>query len=395
MKITILEILPQLSQQLHLISETGTLDAQVLLAHCLDKPRTWVLAHPEAPINKIQYHKIIQSAGRLMRGEPLPYVIGHWEFYGLDFLVTPDVLIPRPDTELLTERAIKWLQLHPHKRNAVDIGTGSGCIGISLARHIPDLHIVLTDISPEALNVARMNGEKHGLLGRLEFRQSDLLDWIPIPFTFDLICANLPYIPTRTLENLPVAESESHLALDGGLSGIKVIKRLLKQAKNQLTPGGMMLLEIGPTQCDQLIRFAQKHYSFSKVQLLQDMSGRDRCLEIEQHYMIFHLCQRQDWLKSLARGKYQPDSLALEGFIHCSQFQQIIEVANRYFKTVPDVIMLTIDPEKLTSEIRWEKADAAYFPHVYGPINLEAVDKVLELAPDDDGTYREIRARLN
>jgi len=395
MGITIQELLPQLSQQLHQISETGTLDAQVLLAYCLEKPRTWILAHPEAAVNNTQYNNIIQAAGRLMHGEPLPYVLGHWEFYGLDFLVTPDVLIPRPETELMTERAIKWLQLHPHKRKAVDIGTGSGCIGISLAKHIPDLHIVLTDISSEALKVARLNGEKHGVLDRLEFHRSNLLDRISSPFAFDLICANLPYIPTQTLEELPVAEREPRLALDGGLSGTKVIKRLLKQAKSQLTPGGLMLVEIDPAQCDQVISLAQKHYSFSKVQILRDLSGRDRCLEIELRSTIFHLCQRQDWLKNQTRGIYQPDSLASEGFIHCSQFKQIIEVANRYFKAVPDVVLLTIDPEKLTSEIRWEKVGTTYFPHVYGPINLEAVDLVIDLEPDTDGIYREIRARIN
>lgn len=395
MEITIQEILTQLGQQLHQHSETATLDAQVLVAHFLEKPRTWILAHPEAPLNNTQYNKIIQSANRLEHGEPLPYVIGHWEFYGLDIHLTPDVLIPRPETELLVERAIDWLQRNPHKRKAVDVGTGSGCIGIALAKHITDLYVVLTDISSEALNVARLNGEKHRLLDRLEFRRGNLLDRIPGSIAFDLICANLPYIPTQTLEELPVAEREPRLALDGGLSGIKVIKRLLKQAKSQLAPGGLMLLEIDPAQCDKVIPLTQKHYSFSKVQILRDLSGRDRCLEIELRYMIFHLCQRQDWLNSQVQGEYRNDSLAREGFIHCSQSEQIIEVANRYFKDEPDVIVLWIDPDKLTSEIRWEKSDHAYFPHVYGPINLEAVETVTDLEPERDGTYRAIYSQLN
>ena len=110
MEITIQEIQAQLSQQLHQSSETASLDAQVLLAHYLEKPRSWILAHPEARLTKTQYDNIIQAVDRLMHGEPLPYVIGHWEFYGLDFQLTPDVLIPRPETELLVERAINWLQ---------------------------------------------------------------------------------------------------------------------------------------------------------------------------------------------------------------------------------------------------------------------------------------------
>jgi release factor glutamine methyltransferase len=395
MEITILQLLTRLSRQLGLHSETATLDAQVLLAYCLEKPRSWVMAHPEAQISKRQYNQIIRAADRVINGEPLPYVIGHWEFYGMDFQLTPEVLIPRPETELLVERAINWLGHHPHKRRAVDVGTGSGCIGIALAKHIPDLQIMLTDISSEALRIAKLNAEKHGLFDRLGFKQSNLFDKIPGSLNIDLICANLPYINTHMLEKLPVAKREPRLALDGGLSGIKVIKRLLKQAKSQLTPGGLMLLEIDPSQHEKLLPLAQNIYSFSKINILQDLSGRDRCLEIELRYRVFHLCQRIVWLNSQAHKVYQPDSLVRDGFIHCSQFEQIIEVANRYFKGVPDLIMLSIDPAKLISEIRWEKSENAYFPHVYGPINLEAVDSVTDLEPDNDGTYRVIGSRIN
>jgi release factor glutamine methyltransferase len=125
MEISIQELLSHLRQQLHQYSETATLDAQVLLAHCLEKPRSWILAHPEVPLNDTQYNIFIQASDRLMHGEPLPYVIGHWEFYGMDFHLTPAVLIPRPETELLVERGINWLRLHPTRRKAVDVGTGS------------------------------------------------------------------------------------------------------------------------------------------------------------------------------------------------------------------------------------------------------------------------------
>ncbi|MFZ2095693.1 MAG: peptide chain release factor N(5)-glutamine methyltransferase [Anaerolineales bacterium] len=387
MEITIQEVLKQLHQQLQPHSETALLDAQVLVAHQLGKPRTWVLAHPETPLSPAQHEKIIQSAHLLGDGEPLPYVLGHWEFYGLDFLLTPDVLIPRPETELLVERAIHWLQLHPHKRKALDVGTGSGCIGIATAKHVPDLHMLMTDISVQALRVARLNAEKYELLDRVEFQQSNLLDRIPRPYAFDLICANLPYIPTEKLNTLPVAKSEPHLALDGGIDGLKMVKRLLKQAKSQLTPGGLMLVEIDPAQRDPMIQLVQKHFSNDGIHILQDLSGRDRCVEIEHSYRILHLCQRTDWLISKALGEYRPESLAREGFIHCSQPEQIIAVANRYYQGLPDMIVLSVDPEKLTSEIRWEKTGDVYYPHVYGPINLEAVTSIDDLKPESDSKF--------
>jgi len=290
MEMTIQEILAQLSQQLHQISETAILDAQVLLAHTLEKPRSWILAHPEAPLDNTRYDQIIQAANRMEHGEPLPYVIGHWEFYGLDFHLTPSVLIPRPETELLVERGIKWLQLHPPQHKVVDVGTGSGCIGIALAKNIPDLRPLLTDISLEALSVAKINAEKYGLLDRLEFLQADLLNGVP--GSFDLICANLPYIPTPKLMKLPVAEMEPRLALDGGSSGTEVISRLLGQAKGQLVSGGLMLLEIESSHGDEVKTLAKGYYPASKVQVLKDLSGLDRCVEIERPNLIIHLCQR-------------------------------------------------------------------------------------------------------
>src|SRR4030042_1414417 len=214
MAITIQEILTQINLVISPHTDTPELDAQVLVAHFLDKPRSWVLAHPEAHINDQQYNKMIQGLDRLEHGEALPYVIGHWEFFGFDFHLTPDVLIPRPETELLVERGISWLQNHPNQCMVIDVGTGSGCIGIALAKNITDLSVFMTDISPNALNVARINAKKYGLSDRLEFRLTDLLDGIT--GQYDLICANLPYIPSQVLSKLPVAESEPLLALDGG-----------------------------------------------------------------------------------------------------------------------------------------------------------------------------------
>ncbi|HEX9840661.1 MAG TPA: HemK/PrmC family methyltransferase, partial [Anaerolineales bacterium] len=177
-------------------SDTPALDASVLLAHVLDKPRTWVMAHPEVTLTTQQKKQLDDSLARLERGELFPYVLGHWEFFGMDFDVTPEVLIPRPETELLVEKAIAWLQESPIRRTVADIGTGSGVIAISIAAHFPDMHVLATDISGAALEVARKNAIKFDVIHRIDFLQCDLLpyhiDPLPTDRHFDLICANLP-----------------------------------------------------------------------------------------------------------------------------------------------------------------------------------------------------------
>jgi release factor glutamine methyltransferase len=389
MEISIQETLAQLIRQLHYYSESPTLDAQVVLAHCLEKPRSWILAHPEVLLNDTQYNIVDQTSARIIDGEPLPYIIGHWEFYGIDFHLTPAVLIPRPETERLVERGINWLRLHPTRRRAVDVGTGSGCIGITLAKTIPDLKILLTDISSEALTVARINTEKYELLGRLEFIQADLLDGVS--GLFDMICANLPYIPTPLLTTLPVVKREPRLALDGGQNGTAVFNKLLAQSRYQLAPGGLMLLEIEASQGLVVKNLAETYNPISKVQILKDLSGKDRCVEIELPNSIVHLCQRKEWLEALRRGIFQDRSLLQDGYIHCSRPVQILDVANRFYKGIPDLILLWIDPDRLTSQVRWETADSNLFPHLYGPLNLDAVITVSDLKLEVDGNYRVIQ----
>jgi release factor glutamine methyltransferase len=389
MDLTIQEIYTQLVEQLHPSSETASLDAQVLIAHCLEKPRSWILANPEERLTETQYEYICQAVNRLIRGEPLPYVIGHWEFYGLDFQLTPDVLIPRPETEILVERAINWLQRHPHKRNAVDVGTGTGCIGISIAKHVPDLHLVLSDISSQALEVAQVNAAKQAVLAQLEFKKANLMDGITGPF--DLICANLPYIPTNILNTLPVGSKEPRTALDGGLSGTELIGRLLQQGKGQLVSGGLMLLEIESSQGAEVETLARSCYPLSKVDILKDLSGQDRCLVIERPNLLVHICPRVEWLKAQQTGIYRDASLEQAGFIHCSQPEQVLEVANHFYVSVPELVSLWLDPEKLASEICWENVEATLFPHIYGSINLDGVISASDMLPDHDGIFRNLQ----
>lgn len=268
-------------QRLSSISETAALDAQVLLAYVLEKPRTWLLAHPEARLSADQAQALESAARRLQSGEPLPYLLGRWEFYGLEFEVSQAALIPRPETELLVETALNWLRAHPAARWAADVGAGSGCIGVTLAHHIPDLHVLATDVSPAALQLARRNAARHAVLDRLLLVQMDLLSArAPNTAPLDLLCANLPYVPSSVLEHLPVGRWEPHLALDGGPDGLALIRRLLAQAPARLAPGGLALLEIESGQGSAAAQLARQAFPHARIELQTDLAGRDRLLVI-------------------------------------------------------------------------------------------------------------------
>jgi len=280
------ELLADISARLP--GDTPDLDAQVLLAHLTGKPRTWLAAHPESPLSDPQLAAVEEAVSRLEAGEPLPYILGHWEFFSLDFEVTPDVLIPRPETELLVEQAIMWLQSQPvttqSSLRAADVGTGSGCISVALAHHVPDLRVLATDLSLAALGVARRNALKHRVADRVDFVQCDLLPPHPVPLPteshFDVICANLPYIPTETLEHLPVFGREPTLALNGGRDGLDPIRHLLKVAPEWLAPDGLILLEIEAGQGLAALSLAYDSFDNATINLRRDLVGKDRMIAI-------------------------------------------------------------------------------------------------------------------
>jgi release factor glutamine methyltransferase len=286
----LLNVLDATATRLSTESDTPQLDAEVLVAHILKQPRTWLLAHDDTSLNQEQSETLESLLQRLERGEPLPYAIGHWEFFGLDFELTPDVLIPRPETELLVERAIPWLQSSSQRRSIADIGTGSGCIAISIATHVPTAQILATDISSAALEVARRNALKYKVENQIEFIECDIL---PQPFSplpqgeglgvrvFDLICANLPYIPTEKLHTLPVYGREPTLALDGGDDGLDLFRRLLALTPKCLASGGRMLLEIEATRGPAALSLAYDAFDEAEIHLYQDLAQQDRLLEIQ------------------------------------------------------------------------------------------------------------------
>ena len=271
--------------------ETPILDAQVLLAHIIGRNRAWVLAHPETVLNPVQAVAFAAGVGRLREGTPLPYVLGHWEFFGLDFEVTPDVLIPRPETELLVETALEWIRNHPPRwrpaglaHTILDVGTGSGCIPVALATHLPAARITATDISAAAIAVARRNAQRNGVADRIEFVECDLLpldvmdaSWADL----DLVTANLPYIPSAELKKLAVFRSEPTLALDGGPDGLELIRRLLAGLADRTTNGGLILLEIEAGQGRAARELSETVFPVAEIEIKKDLAGYDRLVIIE------------------------------------------------------------------------------------------------------------------
>lgn len=261
--------------------ETADLDAQVLLGRALHRPRAWLLAHPEETLTPEQAERFRSLVERCAAGEPLPYVLGEWEFFGLDFVVTPDVLIPRPETELLVEKALAWLRTHPPARGGArvaDVGTGSGCIAVSLAFFSPSAGVIAVDVSEAALRIARLNAQRHDVAHRVEFRQGHLLE--PVNGEIDVLCANLPYVPTEVLPGLAVSKTEPVSALDGGPDGLRWIRELLAQAPARMARPGFVAIEIEASQGPAALALARAAFPGAAAELHQDHAGLDRLVTV-------------------------------------------------------------------------------------------------------------------
>ncbi len=266
---------PEITQLVELPQQT----LLVLLSHVLEQPQTWILSHPEVELSAMQQTELTALVARLKQGEPLPYLTGRQEFFGLSFEVSPAVLIPRPETELLVETALRWLRSHPTANSAIDVGTGSGCIAVSLAINAPTLQIVATDISAEALAIAQRNVQFHHVEDRITFQEADLIS--AELGHFDLICANLPYVPTSKLGEVNSLPYEPALALDGGQDGLTLIKRCLDLAPAHIHTPGLLLFEIEASTGITALTLARKAFPQAKVTLLPDLAGKERLLTIE------------------------------------------------------------------------------------------------------------------
>jgi release factor glutamine methyltransferase len=260
-------------------SDHPMLEAQVMAAAVLGCARAWVVAHPEFILEDLQIVSLANLQARRLQGEPLPYLLKKWEFFGLEFTVSPAVLIPRPETELLVEQALDWLKSHPHRRLAADVGAGSGCIAISLAKNCATLTVFASDLSFSALRVARQNISRHQVENQVLLFQADLLETASLQL--DLLCANLPYIPSATLAGLEVAAYEPQAALDGGPDGLQFITRLLDQSSIRMAPKGLILCEIETGQAQMAFNLALRFHPGAHPQVLPDLAGHPRVLRID------------------------------------------------------------------------------------------------------------------
>jgi release factor glutamine methyltransferase len=261
----------------------------VLLAFVLGRSRAWLYAHPEIALSPEQVSEYEALVARRLAGVPVAYLVGHKEFFGLEFAVTPDVLIPRPDTEVLIETALALAPSLSAPLRIADVGCGSGAITVSLAVHLPHTSVMAVDISPAALRVARQNAARHSVSQRITWVWGDLLSCCAGPF--HLIVSNPPYL---RLDELPAAREpgetvresqdtpswEPRLALDGGVDGLDVVRRLLAQSAHRLYPDGALLVEIGAGQGKAAREIAQARFPSAVVDIVPDYAGRDRVLQV-------------------------------------------------------------------------------------------------------------------
>ena len=259
-------------------SVTPDLDARLLLGHVLQVNHSFLVAHADEILTDAQVQQYCQLIRRAKQKEPIPYLTGTTAFYGLDFQVSPAVLIPRPETEQLVEIALSWAKLKK-RLQIVDVGTGSGCIAVSLSIHLPQALVSAVDVSAKALAVARKNAALY-VPDRVHFYQGNLLE--PILFHVDLIVANLPYIASHewTLVDDGVKWYEPTVALEGGSEGLDLINEMLQQSTSRLRSGGAIFMEIGWQQGQAVKRLARLHFPNADVVLIADYAGHDRIVTI-------------------------------------------------------------------------------------------------------------------
>jgi release factor glutamine methyltransferase len=269
-----------------------TLAAELLLLHVLGRDRTWLYAHPEEQVSSVDTERFFALIARRANGEPTQHLTGKQEFWGLEFEVSPDVLIPRPETEHLIEVALDRLAVRELRAGReqtltgeglqiADIGTGSGCIAIALAKELPGARIHATDISSTALAVAQRNAKRHNLAEMVRFLEGNLLDGIP-PL-LDLIVSNPPYVGRREAETLmrEVRDHEPEIALYGGEEGYELYADLITQAAAHLKPGGILVLELGHNSLPAVQPLLDAP-SWTNVGVINDLAGIPRVIAAER-----------------------------------------------------------------------------------------------------------------
>lgn len=259
------------------------LEAELLMMDALRVGKTELYLQLEQPLSTTDTESFWWLVQRRLGHEPTAYILGNWQFYGIDFYIDRHALIPRPESELLVEEALKLAEDHfplGTTCSIADVGTGSGAIAIALALHLPEAKIYATDISATALEVARINCQKHGMTRRVQLLIGNMLE--PLPEPVDIIVANLPYVRDSELSHLSpeIQMFEPEIALAGGADGLDKIRQLLPQAKQRLLPKGIMLLEIGQRQGHAATALVRSHFPHAQIDLIPDLGGVDRVVRV-------------------------------------------------------------------------------------------------------------------
>ena len=259
------------------------LEAEVMVMTVMRMTRQNIFAEQESEVPGHLSQDLAAILAQRLERTPLAYILGYREFYGINVLVTPDVLIPRPETEGIVEHTLfmALMGMETRELTIADVGTGSGAIAVNLAIHLPAARIFAVDISEPALDVAAYNIRGHSVADRVQLGHGDLLE--PLPEPVDLIVANLPYIPTGRLPTLqPEVQQEPQLALDGGPDGLDVVRRLMAQAPGKLNAPGIILLELDPEQFPAAEAIALQQFPDAEISAEQDLTRRDRIMVINR-----------------------------------------------------------------------------------------------------------------
>ena len=256
------------------------LEAEVLARHVLGLSRAQLFSAINEEVSPGHHREIGRAVERRAGGEPLAYIRGFREFYGLDFEVNRHVLVPRQETETLVDLALEAAgRIRRDDPRIADVGTGSGAIAVAVAVHLPRARVFATDVSPGALEVADANRRRHGVADRVRLLQGDLLE--PLPDRVDVIVSNPPYIRSADLESLPEeVRREPALALDGGDDGLDPTRRLLRGAPGTLNPGGVIIIEIDPPQLSAVTSYAKSHMPDAHVESRDDLLGLPRAVVV-------------------------------------------------------------------------------------------------------------------
>ena len=257
------------------------LEAEVMVMNVMRMPRQDLFAHQEDEATTQHEQDIQGILDRRRAREPLAYILGYREFYGINLLVNSDVMVPRPETETMVEHALFMALMGMESAQLViaDVGTGAGAIAINLAIHIPAARIYAVDLTDPVLNVANYNIRSHNVADRVTLCQGDLLE--PVPEKVDLIVANLPYIPSARIPALqPEVQWEPRAALDGGEDGLDLVRRMMDQATAKLNDQGIILLELDPEQMPAASEIALQNFPEATVSVEQDLARRDRILVV-------------------------------------------------------------------------------------------------------------------